>query len=115
MDSLKNIKEVYIQDESSNKLVLELRSKVTNKIMDSLSDCISSTQNGAKVYEKHEEVLSSWHNFYNESSDSIVEVHNRWMLALFLIGILFVGVLVCVVIIKGTFMIPSWHNIQVIV
>lgn len=63
--------------------------------------------------EEDEEVLASRSYLDYEAADCVVEVHNG-RLVVHVVWVFFVGVLVGVVIVDCALVVPSWHDIQMI-
>jgi hypothetical protein len=100
-------------NKSFDKLVFKFRSKVTEKIVNGLSDCVCSSQDSAEMDQKDKQVLAPRHDFHYKSAYCIVEVHD-WWLVIDYISILLVGILVSVVSWNSTLEVPGWHNINMI-
>ena len=94
-------------------MILKLAGKVANQIIYSVANCIGSTNDSAQMNEKDPEILISWLDFHNESSDLIIKMqHSR--LPIYFESIFFEGVLIGIVTIECTFMVPSGDDVDVI-
>ena len=60
-----------------------------------------------------EEVLAPWGYLDDEAADRVVEVHDG-RLVVHVVCVLFVGVLVGVIVVECAFVVPSRHDVQMI-